>query len=68
MSSGQRPRRREYFPRMKVRGRHRRRRARITVYDSEFRALWPQPKLDGPIELASFLNGIAQTLNVRNVR
>ncbi|AYR02699.1 hypothetical protein J1766_gp63 [Gordonia phage Bizzy] len=63
MSSGQRPRRREYFPRMKVRGRHRPRRARITVYDSEFRAVWPQPKLDQPTELASFLNGIAHMIN-----
>ncbi|AXH44925.1 hypothetical protein SEA_RIBEYE_62 [Gordonia phage Ribeye] len=48
---------------MKVRGRHRPRRARITVYDSEFRAVWPQPKLDQPTELASFLNGIAHMIN-----
>ncbi|QDH85213.1 hypothetical protein SEA_NUBI_80 [Gordonia phage Nubi] len=63
MSSGQRPRRPAFFPRMKQRGKHRPRRARITVYDSEFRPLWPQPKLDHPTELASFLNSIAHTIN-----
>ncbi|AXQ62971.1 hypothetical protein SEA_ASHERTHEMAN_64 [Gordonia phage Ashertheman] len=43
MSSGQRPRRREYFPRMKVRGKHRPRRPRTIVYDAQWRAVWPQP-------------------------
>lgn len=43
MSSGQRPRRREYFPRMKQRGKHRPRRARVIVYDSQWRPVWPQP-------------------------
>ncbi|AYR02616.1 hypothetical protein SEA_BIBWIT_63 [Gordonia phage Bibwit] len=63
MSSGQRPRRREFFPRMKERGKYRPRRPRVTVYDSEFRAVWPQPKLDNPTEWASFLNDLARIIN-----
>lgn len=64
MSRGQRPRRRPYFPRMKERGKHRpRRRPRITVYDSNYEPIWPQPKLDGPTEFALFLNSIARTIN-----
>ncbi|UYL87736.1 hypothetical protein SEA_SHIVANISHOLA_61 [Gordonia phage Shivanishola] len=44
MSRGQRPRRRAYFPRMKERGKYRPRRPRVTVYDANWRAVWPQPK------------------------
>ena len=42
MSSGQKPRRRAYFPHMKERGRGRRRRGvRIVLWDGNFRAVWP---------------------------
>ena len=41
MSSGQRPRRREYFPRMKQRGKHRPRRARVIVHGADGLAVWP---------------------------
>lgn len=43
MSRGQKPRRREFFPRMKRRGVGRVRRSRVTFYDSRWQAVWPQP-------------------------
>ncbi|QGJ93615.1 hypothetical protein J1771_gp61 [Gordonia phage MelBins] len=63
MSSGQRPRRREFFPRMKVRGKHRPRRARVIVYDSEWRAVWPQPNLGSLDAWPAFLTSIAVRIN-----
>lgn len=40
---------------MKVRGKHRPRRPRATVYDRHWRPLWPQPNIDR-IELHSWRN------------
>lgn len=46
MSSGQRPRRPEFFPSMKYRARKRhRKQARIIWYDQHWQALWPQPDM-----------------------
>ncbi|QXN73278.1 hypothetical protein SEA_HANS_61 [Gordonia phage Hans] len=64
MSSGQRPRRREYFPRMKHRGKHRpRRRPRVTVYGPDRRPVWPQPNLGNLDDWPSFLTSIAIHIN-----
>lgn len=41
MSSGQRPRWPDYFPRMKHRGRHRKHEIRLTVRDENNQAIWP---------------------------
>ncbi|PSR63975.1 hypothetical protein C8259_08980 [Nocardia nova] len=41
MSSGQRPRWPAYFPRMKDRGRYRRRGVRIVLYDGHGEPIWP---------------------------
>ncbi|MFI7191441.1 hypothetical protein ACIBQ0_17040 [Nocardia nova] len=41
MSSGQKPRWPAYFPRMKDRGRHRRRGVRTVLYDANFNPIWP---------------------------
>ncbi|AXQ60673.1 hypothetical protein SEA_ALI17_57 [Gordonia phage Ali17] len=63
MSSGQRPRRREYFPRMKQRGKHRPRKARVTVYGSDRRPVWPQPRLGSMDDWPAFLTSIAVRIN-----
>lgn len=41
MSSGQKPRWPAYFPRMKNRGRHRRRGVRMVLWDQNFNPIWP---------------------------
>lgn len=41
MSSGQRPRWKSYFPKMKDRGKYRRRAPRITLYDQHWNPIWP---------------------------
>lgn len=51
MSSGQRPRWPAYFPRMKQRGKGRRRRKpRIVLYDERWRPIWfPALRVDGQL-------------------
>lgn len=63
MSSGQRPRRREYYPRMKVRGKNRPRRARVIVHGADGLAVWPQPVLEQPDQWATFLTDLARIIN-----
>ncbi len=41
MSSGQKPRWPQYFPRMKQRGRYRKHRPRFVFYDETWNPVWP---------------------------
>lgn len=46
MSSGQLPRWPAFYPQMKVRGKYRRRKARVLVYTSNWEPVWP-PTIGG---------------------
>jgi hypothetical protein len=48
MSSGQKPRWPQYFPRMKRRGKHRKRGARMVLWNSAWNPIWPPVlRIDG---------------------
>ncbi|QDH93237.1 hypothetical protein SEA_VERITY_83 [Gordonia phage Verity] len=69
MSRGQRPRWPAFFPRMKVRGKHRARRPRVIMYDEHWRPVWPQPTWIGalpgrPWWITAEIPGMVRTIRI----